>query len=168
MDHARQVLRRRPSIGRCCSLVASLAPQLCTLFFAQQHLHAGRHSAPPPLPLKEVNTTLKHCTALRRRGHTPQYGSSNYEPAERRNRLLRILGGTGAAPAWPGLHTRDDIVLHQDANVIVSESDAGTTFELPLGPSRQGERRAGRLYDCLVSSLGCCSQQHAGRQPAHC
>ncbi|PNW78730.1 hypothetical protein CHLRE_09g388208v5 [Chlamydomonas reinhardtii] len=72
-----------------------------------------------------------------RRGHAPQYGSTRYERADRHNRLLRILGGTGPAPAWPQLHSPHSISLHQDANVIVSESDAGTRFDLSLGPRRQ-------------------------------
>lgn len=72
-----------------------------------------------------------------RRGHQPQYGSSTYEKADRHNRLLRILGGTGPAPKWEGLVTRDDVALHQDANVVVCESDAGREYSLSLGPARQ-------------------------------
>lgn len=48
-----------------------------------------------------------------RRGHAPQYGSTRYERADRHNRLLRILGGTGPAPAWPQLHSPHSISLHQ-------------------------------------------------------
>lgn len=48
-----------------------------------------------------------------RRGHEPQYGSSSYEKAERHNKLLHILGGTGAVPAWPGLSKGRCISLHQ-------------------------------------------------------
>jgi len=72
-----------------------------------------------------------------RRGHTPQYGSSTYEPADRHNKLLQVLQGTGQAPAWPNIHSKQCIKLHQDANIFVSESDAGFQYELQLGAERQ-------------------------------
>jgi hypothetical protein len=104
---------------------------------------------PNSASLQELNDHPETCRFVQtwitpdRRGHTPQYGSSTYTKQERHNTLLRILGGTGAAPAWPGLVTRDEVALYQDANVIVSESDAGTAFKLPLAPARQGERGRG-------------------------
>ncbi|KXZ45949.1 hypothetical protein GPECTOR_49g533 [Gonium pectorale] len=72
-----------------------------------------------------------------RRGHTPQYGSSRYDKADRHNRLLQILGGTGQPPAWEGVHSPHSIRLNQDANVFVSEADGGTSFDLTLGAGRQ-------------------------------
>jgi redox-sensitive bicupin YhaK (pirin superfamily) len=71
------------------------------------------------------------------RGHTPQYGSSTYAPADRHNRLLQVLSGTGAAPKWPGLHSPHSIQLHQDVNVVVSETDAGVQHGLELSAGRQ-------------------------------
>lgn len=48
------------------------------------------------------------------RGHQPQYGSAVYEEADRRNRLLHVLGGTGAAPGWKGIYAAGPpINLHQ-------------------------------------------------------
>lgn len=72
-----------------------------------------------------------------RRGHVPQYGSSQYDKADRHNRLLHILGGTGAIPSWPSVHSPNSIKLNQDANVFVSENDPGTRFDVPLGAGRQ-------------------------------
>lgn len=94
------------------------------------------------------------------RGHTPQYGSSTYDKADRHNRLLHILGGTGPAPAWPGLHSREAIRLNQDANVAVSESDAGQQFELQLGPSRQA------YLLCMEGALTANGQELAERDAA--
>jgi hypothetical protein len=49
-----------------------------------------------------------------KRGHTPQYGSSQYVKADRHNRLLHILGGTEEAPAWDNVNAgKDCIKLHQ-------------------------------------------------------
>ncbi len=48
-----------------------------------------------------------------RRGHVPQYGSSQYDKADRHNRLLHILGGTGAIPTWPSVHSPNSIKLNQ-------------------------------------------------------
>lgn len=73
-----------------------------------------------------------------RRGHSPQYGSSQYSRADRHNQLLHVLGGTGAAPAWPQVHAPSVIQLHQDANVFVSENDAAVSHTLSLGQRRQG------------------------------
>ncbi len=70
-------------------------------------------------------------------GHDPQYGSAEYESQARRNSLLHILGGTGAAPAWPGVRPGKPIRLHQDANVYVSESDAGVKHDIVLAAGRQ-------------------------------
>eukprot|EP00879_Flechtneria_rotunda_P001327 GHRR01001477.1.p1 GENE.GHRR01001477.1~~GHRR01001477.1.p1 ORF type:complete len:215 (+),score=56.36 GHRR01001477.1:905-1549(+) len=72
-----------------------------------------------------------------KRGHKPNYGSSQYEPTDRHNKLLQVLSGTSAAPSWPSIHRNGCISLHQDANVFVSESDAGKEYELELGPKRQ-------------------------------
>jgi len=72
-----------------------------------------------------------------RRGHKPQYGSSVYSKADRHNRLLHILGGTGEPPAWRDVHASECIKLHQDANVYVSELDAGKELHIGLGADRQ-------------------------------
>lgn len=48
-----------------------------------------------------------------RRGHTPQYGSARYEPEDRHNRLLHLLGGTGAVPDWKNVQKGQCIKLHQ-------------------------------------------------------
>lgn len=40
-------------------------------------------------------------------------------------------------PAWPNIHSTSAIALHQDANVFVSECDAGQSFDLQLAPQRQ-------------------------------
>ncbi|GLI67664.1 hypothetical protein VaNZ11_011917 [Volvox africanus] len=91
----------------------------------------------------EMNEGSETCRFLQlwitpdRSGHKPQYGSSVYNKADRHNRLLQILGGTGEAPAWPNTAKLHSIRLHQDANVFVSESDPLTRFELSFGPSRQ-------------------------------
>ena len=58
-------------------------------------------------------------------------------PPLRHNRLLQILGGSRPAPLWPEVHAPHAIKLHQDANVYVSEMDAGTAIEVQLGAGRQ-------------------------------
>lgn len=78
-------------------------------------------------------------------GREPQYGSSSYEPADRHNRLLQLLGGTGDPPSWPGAASSSSssrgssglIRLHQDVNVFVSESDAGVSHPVELAAGRQ-------------------------------
>eukprot|EP00878_Enallax_costatus_P006680 GHUV01007002.1.p1 GENE.GHUV01007002.1~~GHUV01007002.1.p1 ORF type:complete len:306 (+),score=68.25 GHUV01007002.1:47-964(+) len=72
-----------------------------------------------------------------RKGHKPQYGSTRYTHEDRHNQLLQVLRGSVACPAWPGIHSTSAIALHQDANVFVSECDAGQTFDLQLAPQRQ-------------------------------
>jgi redox-sensitive bicupin YhaK (pirin superfamily) len=72
-----------------------------------------------------------------RRGHTPQYGSSQYTDKDRANTLLQILHGTGQPPNWQGITRKGTpIHLHQDVNVFVSENEAGRKYELPLAPGR--------------------------------
>ena len=51
--------------------------------------------------------------------------------------MLQILGGSQPAPLWPEVHAPHAITLHQDANVYVSEMDAGTAIEVQLGAGRQ-------------------------------
>lgn len=73
-----------------------------------------------------------------RRGHTPQYGSSTYTQDDRHNRLLHILSGVGAEPDWgESVNRKGCIRLHADANVFVSENDAGVSYQLKLSPGRQ-------------------------------
>lgn len=94
-------------------------------------------------PAQEMNDHEQRCRFLQvwltpdRRGHTPQYGSSSYGPADRHNQLLHVLSGVGPAPAWQGVNCKGCIKLHADANVFVSENDAGVSYQLELGPSRQ-------------------------------
>lgn len=92
---------------------------------------------------QEMNEHDQRCRFLQvwltpdRRGHTPQYGSSTYTKADRHNQLLHVLSGVGPAPAWQGVNRRGCIALHADANVFVSENDAGVQHQLELGASRQ-------------------------------
>jgi redox-sensitive bicupin YhaK (pirin superfamily) len=73
-----------------------------------------------------------------RRGHTPQYGSSQYSARDRHNTLLHILSGTGPAPAWPAASRAGSCIrLHADANVFVSEVDPHWGSELALAAQRQ-------------------------------
>jgi redox-sensitive bicupin YhaK (pirin superfamily) len=52
-------------------------------------------------------------------------------------------------PEWDGVHSKaEDIALHQDCNVFVSESDGGHKFEISLGNSRQA------YLVCMEGSLG--------------
>lgn len=60
-----------------------------------------------------------------------------YTKDDRHNQLLHVLRGSGVCPAWPQVHSTTAITLHQDANVFVSESDAGVSFDLQLAPNRQ-------------------------------
>lgn len=98
-----------------------------------QPRHAGAHSMQgtvlfsiprisPSVPTQcpqEMNDGDQTCRFLQlwitpdRRGHVPQYGSSQYDKADRHNRLLHILGGTGAIPSWPSVHSPNSIKLNQ-------------------------------------------------------
>jgi redox-sensitive bicupin YhaK (pirin superfamily) len=67
------------------------------------------------------------------RGHKPNYGSRRYTIEDRRNRMLQMLG-PASAPSAEG----DPVVrIHQDANVFVTEIDAGVTVPFVLRPLRQ-------------------------------
>eukprot|EP00887_Chlorella_sp_A99_P004817 scaffold4.g4817.t1 len=122
-------LSHADSMGNCEAL-----PRGCV-----QYMSAGTgivHS--------EMNNGDKTCRFLQiwlspdQPGHAPQYGSCRFEKADRHNRLLHLLGGTGPVPAWEGVNaTGECIRLHQDANVFVSESDAGVEQQIVLGAQRQ-------------------------------
>ncbi|KAK9835159.1 hypothetical protein WJX81_002169 [Elliptochloris bilobata] len=90
----------------------------------------------------ELNDAAEMCHFVQtwitpdRRGHAPQYGSAQFAPGDRRNRLLHILGGTGAAPAW-AVSSGSGIHLQQDVNVMVCEADASAAQAFALGPGRQ-------------------------------
>ena len=82
---------------------------------AVQYLSAGTG-----ISHSEMNDGDKTCRFLQtwflpdRAGHEPQYGSKSFTKEDRHNVLLRILGGTGAAPEWPTV--RNDATaatLHQ-------------------------------------------------------
>lgn len=60
-----------------------------------------------------------------------------YKKGDRHNRLLQILGGTTPAPEWPNTHRPSTIKINADANVCVSESDPGVSYEVALGAERQ-------------------------------
>jgi redox-sensitive bicupin YhaK (pirin superfamily) len=64
-----------------------------------------------------------------RRGHTPRYGSRRFTAADRHNTLLQLRGPEGGAHGAIG--------MHQDANVYVTEIDAGAAVSLALAPRRQ-------------------------------
>lgn len=91
----------------------------------------------------EMNDQSETCRFLQiwltpdKRGHKPQYGSSQYDLDDRRNKLLHVLGGEGKAPNWEKYNRKEVITLHQDANVFVSESDPQTVFNIELGMNRQ-------------------------------
>ncbi|KAL4860075.1 putative quercetin 2 [Chlorella vulgaris] len=72
-----------------------------------------------------------------RTGHPPQYGSATYEKQDRHNKLLHLLGGTGAVPQWSGIQPGQCIKLHQDVNVFVSESDPAVQHDITLAAGRQ-------------------------------
>ncbi|CAG9465682.1 unnamed protein product [Pedinophyceae sp. YPF-701] len=73
-----------------------------------------------------------------KRGHTPKYGSTEFERSERHNRWLQILGGTTAPPDWQQNSPGDKLIrLHQDVNVFVTESDPGAKLRFSLAPARQ-------------------------------
>eukprot|EP00877_Chromochloris_zofingiensis_P003934 jgi/Chrzof1/13541/Cz08g01120.t1 len=103
-----------------------------------QYLSAGNG-----ITHSEMNEHPETCRFLQvwinpdRKGHQPQYGSSEYTADDRHNRLLHILGGTGQPPAWPNVYSPNSIKLHQDANVYVSENDPNVQHELLLRPQRQ-------------------------------
>lgn len=91
----------------------------------------------------EMNDGADTCRLLQiwilpdKRGHTPQYGSSQYTDKDRANTLLQILHGTGQPPAWAGITRKGTpIHLHQDVNVFVSENEPDRKYELPLAPGR--------------------------------
>lgn len=91
----------------------------------------------------EMNDGTERCRFIQvwitpdRPRHTPQYGSAVLDKASRHNRLLHLLGGTSAMPAWPQVSQPSATKLHQDCNVFVSEADAGQKLECPLAAGRQ-------------------------------
>lgn len=70
-------------------------------------------------------------------GLKPQYGSQTHDKSDRHNTLLHLLGGIGSLPAWADIGKPSSVVLQQDANVFVSEADAGVKFDVPLEKGRQ-------------------------------
>ncbi len=67
----------------------------------------------------EMNDGDKTCRFLQvwltpdQRGHSPQYGSAQYSKDDRHNKLLHLLGGTGAVPSWSTIQAGRCIKLHQ-------------------------------------------------------
>lgn len=72
-----------------------------------------------------------------RRGVTPQYGSSQHEKSERHNKWLHLLGGTAKEPKWPDISPASNIQLHQDCNVLVTETDPAKDMELTVAAGRR-------------------------------
>ncbi len=62
------------------------------------------------------------------KGLSPQYGSKSFRLEERRNRWLHLVGPKGSAA---------DINIYQDANMYVSEIDAGRSLNFDLKRDRQ-------------------------------
>ena len=92
---------RRRHCCRCCLCTAVPGECACTDW------HENKQQCPLSCPLQIWLTPDQ-------RGHEPQYGSTTYTAEDRHNRLLHILGGTGAAPAWPGVHRAGECIrLHQ-------------------------------------------------------
>ncbi|MDT8446090.1 MAG: pirin family protein [bacterium] len=60
------------------------------------------------------------------KGVAPKYGSKRFEPEERHNRWLQLIG--------PG---EGQVALAQDANFYVTELDAGQALDFQLGENRQ-------------------------------
>lgn len=63
-----------------------------------------------------------------KKGLTPQYGSKTFDYSERHNKWLHLVG-----PEW----SKSAITIYQDANMFVSEIDAGATLTFELYPDRQ-------------------------------
>lgn len=108
---------------------------------AVQYMSAGTgviHSEMNDHP-KDICRFLQVWLLPDRPGHVPQYGSLNTISAQRHNSLLAVLQGTGNIPDWAvPIHSDDDpIRLHQDATVVVSETDPGFRQRIRLGKSRQ-------------------------------
>ncbi|KAL3162869.1 hypothetical protein ABBQ32_009320 [Trebouxia sp. C0010 RCD-2024] len=121
-------LSHKDSMGNCEAL-----PRGCV-----QYLSAGTgisHSEMNEQP--ERTRFLQIWMTPDKRGHKPQYGSSKYSKSDRQNKLLHILGGTGTMPSWKTVTPGAGIALHQDANVFVSEADAGVSQEISLRQDRQ-------------------------------
>ncbi|MEW5298528.1 MAG: hypothetical protein WDW36_001642 [Sanguina aurantia] len=104
-----------------------------------QYLSAGRGIRHSEMNDEDSTTRfLQVWLTPEEKGVTPQYGSSEYGAEQRRNKLLQVLGGTGQGlQDWSNLDSPNQIKLHQDANVIVSESDAGVAHTTPLAARRQ-------------------------------
>jgi redox-sensitive bicupin YhaK (pirin superfamily) len=62
------------------------------------------------------------------KGLTPKYGSKAFDFTERHNKWLHLVG-----PEW----SDSAITIYQDANMFVSEIDAGKTLTIELDPKRQ-------------------------------
>ena len=91
-------------------------------------------------------------------GHPPKYGSLMTTAQQRRNTLLAVLQGTTPPPAWstplePAIH----FSLHQDATVVVSQTEAGHEHDIVLGAGRQA------YIVCIEGSMDvCCSNSSTG------
>jgi hypothetical protein len=126
---------------RCFHL--TIAPQVVKTTHAGAQALMLMPCCVPDVLLQEMNDHEQRCRFLQvwmtpdRKGHTPQYGSSSYEPSERHNQLLHVLSGVGPTPSWQSINSRGTIQLHADANVFVSENGGGVKYQLQLGPSRQ-------------------------------
>jgi redox-sensitive bicupin YhaK (pirin superfamily) len=103
----------------------------------KQTLHRGDMqymSAGTGVTHSEVNDGDKEVRLLQlwiypeTKGLKPDYGSKTYDRAQRYNHWLHLAG-----PKTSGA----DVTINQDANVYVSEFDAGETMEFQLAEGRQ-------------------------------
>lgn len=65
-----------------------------------------------------------------RKGHTPRYGSKRFADTDRLNKIQHLVGNEK--------EIKDGVIpIHQDANIFVSELEAGKSVNFTLDPSRQ-------------------------------
>jgi quercetin 2,3-dioxygenase len=91
----------------------------------------------------EMNDDSETCRFIQvwltpdKRGHQPQYGSLMTTPEMKKNTLLAVLQGTERIPYWAHSMPGEPIKLHQDATIVVSQSDPDFPQEISLGRNRQ-------------------------------
>ncbi|MGB6018819.1 MAG: pirin family protein [Sulfurimonadaceae bacterium] len=96
---------------------------------AVQYMSAGTGVAHSEMNDGEQEVRLIQTWILpKEKGLTPQYGSKEFAFSERHNRWLHLVG-----PEWSDA----SITIYQDANMFVSEIDAGVTLTFALQSDRQ-------------------------------
>eukprot|EP00002_Diphylleia_rotans_P012606 TRINITY_DN2463_c0_g2_i3.p1 TRINITY_DN2463_c0_g2~~TRINITY_DN2463_c0_g2_i3.p1 ORF type:complete len:285 (-),score=55.00 TRINITY_DN2463_c0_g2_i3:184-1038(-) len=91
---------------------------------------------------KETVRFLQLWIVPNQRGHKPAYGSKYFEESERLNKVLRIVKGYTPAtkPSTfpsPKNGQKEDIIIHQDASIYVSEIEPGRHVDFEFQPKRQ-------------------------------